>query len=210
MTMLVPYAIKKNDTLWQIAGRYKMTLNQLLQINPQIHDPDNVPIGTIIKVQVDTSIAPGDIQIAPDIPMPPQSPYIRTKDNGIIELPAQIKLPYRGLTRITQEYADRAGVMGCKGQGYYVTIGIGGESESPGAAAAKELGGSVAKEAAGKAAEHYGIMPKLPSPIGIILDVFTPTPLGGYYKYFSHAIDGTYVSVTITYPTNQGILDSIF
>jgi hypothetical protein len=206
---LVPYIVRKNETLVLIAKRFGVTLKELLQYNQAINNPDLIFVGQQIKVPVDVgTITSDDITIPTDNPIP-RIPYVRTKDDAIIELPDHIKLPYRGNTRITQEYAQHAGVSGSKGQGYRVSISI-SEAEGPGKAAAKELGGAVAGGIANKAAETGGIMPKLPFGVGLFLDMITPKSLAGEYQFMSTADNGTAVAVMITYTTNQGILDTIF
>lgn len=44
------YVIKENDTLYQIANEHDMTVNDLLQLNPEIKNPKSLLIGQTIKL----------------------------------------------------------------------------------------------------------------------------------------------------------------
>lgn len=50
------YIIKSGDTLWSIARRYGISLDNLLKINPQIINPSIIYKGQIINVPSSTSI----------------------------------------------------------------------------------------------------------------------------------------------------------
>lgn len=46
------HIVKKGDTLYQIAQKHHVTLEQLMALNPQIEDPDKIEIGRKVKVPV--------------------------------------------------------------------------------------------------------------------------------------------------------------
>lgn len=45
------YVIKEKDTLYSIAKKYRMTVDALTQLNPQISNPKRLLIGSTIKVK---------------------------------------------------------------------------------------------------------------------------------------------------------------
>ncbi len=49
-----PYIVKPGDTLYLIAGRYGLTVDQLRQANPQITDPNTLQIGQEICIPIIT------------------------------------------------------------------------------------------------------------------------------------------------------------
>lgn len=40
----------KGDTLWDIANRYGLTLSQLIELNPQIKNPNLIHVGEAVRV----------------------------------------------------------------------------------------------------------------------------------------------------------------
>jgi hypothetical protein len=153
--LLVPYAIRKNEWLGLIARRNKISLRELLKYNPQIHDPDHVWEGTIIKVPIDNSISPPDLSAAKDLPAPIVGPFVKAPDGVIIRLPDHIRLPYYGLAYISHERAGSASVRGTRATGYAVTLVLWDLEESHGAKAAKEVG----EHAAVEGGVHLGVLP---------------------------------------------------
>lgn len=68
------YIVRSGDTLGAIAARYGLTLEQLLQFNPQITNPNNILVGQEITVpgQPGTTVPP--TTTAPTTPTIPTSP----------------------------------------------------------------------------------------------------------------------------------------
>ena len=50
MDSLNIYIVKEGDTLWNIAKKYKTSIEKLLKANPEITDPDNIVEGQKIFV----------------------------------------------------------------------------------------------------------------------------------------------------------------
>ena len=50
MDSLNIYIVKEGDTLWNIAKKYKTSIDKLLKANPEITDPDNIVEGQKIFV----------------------------------------------------------------------------------------------------------------------------------------------------------------
>ena len=50
MESLNIYIVKEGDTLWNIAKKYKTSIEKLLKANPEITDPDNIVEGQKIFV----------------------------------------------------------------------------------------------------------------------------------------------------------------
>ena len=46
----VYHQVVKGDTLWGIANRYGLTLSQLIQLNPQIKNPNLIHVGEAVRV----------------------------------------------------------------------------------------------------------------------------------------------------------------
>ncbi len=51
------YTVVRGDSLWKIAVRYKVGLDELIGANPQIKNPDLIYPGDVIEVPVDSSAA---------------------------------------------------------------------------------------------------------------------------------------------------------
>ncbi|WP_167577564.1 LysM domain-containing protein [Ammoniphilus sp. YIM 78166] len=64
--MLSTYIAKKGDTIWELAERLRVDLRTLVNLNPHIRDPDDIPAGT--KVNLPTAAYPG-------MPPHPGDPY---------------------------------------------------------------------------------------------------------------------------------------
>ena len=45
------YSVVKGDTLWGISKKYKTTVEKLLQLNPQIKNPNLIRVGQEVRVQ---------------------------------------------------------------------------------------------------------------------------------------------------------------
>ena len=45
------YTIKENDTLYRIASEHKMSLEALIELNPQIKNPKRLLIGDVIRIK---------------------------------------------------------------------------------------------------------------------------------------------------------------
>lgn len=45
------YTVKREDTLWAIAGRYDVSLRRLIELNPQIKNPNLIYAGNQVRVQ---------------------------------------------------------------------------------------------------------------------------------------------------------------
>jgi LysM repeat protein len=67
----VDYTVKKGDTLSSIAKKYGLTLQQLLEANPQIKNPNLIKVGQVIKIPGKEEENPqfdgSDIALATDI-----------------------------------------------------------------------------------------------------------------------------------------------
>lgn len=50
--VIVIYKVKAGDTLGKIAAAYKVTLSEILQLNPGIKNPDVIHVGDLIKIPV--------------------------------------------------------------------------------------------------------------------------------------------------------------
>ena len=46
----VYHQVVKGDTLWGIANRYGLTLSQLIELNPQIKNPNLIHVGEAVRV----------------------------------------------------------------------------------------------------------------------------------------------------------------
>jgi LysM repeat protein len=44
------HIVKKGDTLYELAKKYQTTLEQIIELNPQIADPDHIDIGAKVKI----------------------------------------------------------------------------------------------------------------------------------------------------------------
>lgn len=44
------YTVKSGDTLWGIAKKYDITLNQIIALNPQIKNPNLISVGQVVNV----------------------------------------------------------------------------------------------------------------------------------------------------------------
>lgn len=51
------YVVVKGDSMWKIAVKHKMTLNQLIALNPQIKNPSMISVGQKIVVNAGTAAA---------------------------------------------------------------------------------------------------------------------------------------------------------
>jgi len=51
------YSVEDGDTLWQIAEKFDITVDAILELNPGLN-PDNLPIGQIICLPLATEIPP--------------------------------------------------------------------------------------------------------------------------------------------------------
>ena len=47
----VVYSVVKGDTLWGIAKKYKTTVEKLLQLNPQIKNPNLIRVGQEVRIR---------------------------------------------------------------------------------------------------------------------------------------------------------------
>lgn len=50
--VVIIYKVKAGDTLGKIAAAYKVTLSEILQLNPGIKNPDVIHVGDLIKIPV--------------------------------------------------------------------------------------------------------------------------------------------------------------
>jgi peptidoglycan endopeptidase LytF len=46
---LVEYAVQPGDTLWDLAGQYDTTVDDIMMVNPEV-DPDNLQVGQVIMI----------------------------------------------------------------------------------------------------------------------------------------------------------------
>jgi peptidoglycan DL-endopeptidase LytE len=46
------YTVQPGDTLWAIARRHDLSLQQLMTANPQIRDPSRIYVGEVISLFV--------------------------------------------------------------------------------------------------------------------------------------------------------------
>ncbi len=60
------YIAKKGDTIWELAERLRVDLRSLVNLNPHIRDPDDIPAGT--KVNLPTVAYPGIPLVHPGDP----------------------------------------------------------------------------------------------------------------------------------------------
>lgn len=70
MANMETHVVVKGDVMWQIAMTHKMTLNQLLALNPQIKNADLIEVGQVIVVKAGTPMAP----TTPTTPVTPVAP----------------------------------------------------------------------------------------------------------------------------------------
>jgi LysM repeat protein len=63
----VVYAVKANDTLSKIAVRYHVTVDQIMEANPKIKNPNQIAVGDkiVIPQPLPSEIVDGDITPAP-------------------------------------------------------------------------------------------------------------------------------------------------
>lgn len=54
----IEYTVKRGDTLSGIAGKYGVTVSDILALNPSIKDPNKIYVGQIIKIPVATKAVP--------------------------------------------------------------------------------------------------------------------------------------------------------
>jgi len=47
---VIHYTVKPGDTLWEIAHRFGINLQDLIAANPQIKDPDQINVGDVIRI----------------------------------------------------------------------------------------------------------------------------------------------------------------
>ena len=66
-SMAVKHTVIRGDTMWKIASQYKVGTKEIIQANPQVHNPD--------------LIFPGEILEVPQI-----SSYVRTYEERVVEL----------------------------------------------------------------------------------------------------------------------------
>ena len=62
------YTVMPGDTMYMIAARYGITLNELVQANPQISNPDLIYPGQVIEIPIPEP--PQDQLPEPEIPLP--------------------------------------------------------------------------------------------------------------------------------------------
>ncbi|SMB89084.1 LysM domain-containing protein [Desulfonispora thiosulfatigenes DSM 11270] len=78
------YTVQSGDTLNSIAEKYNVTLDQLLQANPNIKDPDNIYVGLVVMIP------------APEEKPPAFCPTLRMGNRGAAVRRLQIALRYSG------------------------------------------------------------------------------------------------------------------
>lgn len=49
------YSVQRGDTLWEIAAEHHISLGELLAVNPQIHNPDQIDVGQVVKLPQPTA-----------------------------------------------------------------------------------------------------------------------------------------------------------
>ncbi len=73
------YIIKKGDTMWNIAHKYRIPLNVLLTVNPQIKDPSLIYPGQIINIPSEANV--------PGVPnLPSENDDLRDLEKEVIRL----------------------------------------------------------------------------------------------------------------------------
>jgi hypothetical protein len=204
--LLVPYAVRKNEWLCLIAKRYKVSLKQLLSYNPQIRDPDHVWVGTVIKVPIDNSLGPTDIQVPKDMASPILGPWVQAPDGAIIRLPSRIWLSRSGFVgggwvHLTREDVKGAAVSGTRGVQYEVSFYLSFEEDThpEGAEAAKDISKDVGEHGAVETGVHTGLLPKTASPMGILLSLLNPKNGEGEDQFLVTADNGTRTVVKVLY-----------
>lgn len=77
------HTVKKGESLWQIANMHNISLQALIDANPQIEDPNEITVGTKILIpDCDDWTIPEPPQNRPERPERPQPP---TDGNQVVD-----------------------------------------------------------------------------------------------------------------------------
>ncbi len=92
------YTVQKGDTMWKIAKRYGIATQALIDVNPQISDPNVLQIGDQLYLPVDL----GDLSFAGDgfsgYEMPqPTWPYVVKKGDTLWKISQQVGIPLQSI-----------------------------------------------------------------------------------------------------------------
>jgi len=73
----IRYTVRPGDTLWEIAHRFGLSLQELVAANPQIENPDLIRVGDVIRIPRKKAMPPyyppyGPVAPYPPYPMPSQ------------------------------------------------------------------------------------------------------------------------------------------
>lgn len=83
----VYHAVQKGETLYSIARRYDVSVNEIMAANPSIKSPDNLPLGIVLKIPTSGDHVAGEGNRFKPI-TPPVQPSPSAKELKVISVPA--------------------------------------------------------------------------------------------------------------------------